>query len=272
MTKLFSALRVGQLELSHRLVTTVHSTSRLTAADYRRRATAGGLIVADGCPAHDFDMDGWTRVTNGIHEVGGLVVALLGLGTQHERAESVEVDALMEHVQRTARLASAAGFDGVELDAAAGSLPERFLQPQTNSRDDDYGGDDARRMRFLIEAAHVAAQECSIERIGVRLSPRTRPGQTDLFAGVMRALSEHELAYVHFAHAGAQPPSPPGCIAAGTQRQAFRTDLSCVLIASDDCDVDAAASAVESRWADAVGFLQTNGDPDFIVRLLQHEQ
>jgi hypothetical protein len=42
------------------------------------------------------------------------------------------------------------------------------------------------------------------------------------------------------------------------------------LIASDHVDVDVAASAVERRWADAVGFLQPNEEPDFIRRLVDH--
>jgi N-ethylmaleimide reductase len=181
----------------------------------------------------------------------------------------------MDHIQRAARIARAAGFDGIELDAAAGSLAECFLRPQTNSRDDGYGGDDERRMRFLLEAAHVIAEEFSSERVGVRLSPRARQGQKEVLAGVMRAVSEREMAYVHLAHVEApstKAPDGPSPMAACAERQMFRSDVSCALVVTDHCDVDLAMRAVDSRWADAVGFLQANDDPGFVGRLLGQEQ
>jgi 2,4-dienoyl-CoA reductase-like NADH-dependent reductase (Old Yellow Enzyme family) len=131
-------------------------------------------------------------------------------------------------------------------------------------------------MSFLLEAAYVIAEEFSSERVGVRLSPCSREGQLEQFAEVMRAVSERELAYIHLADVKGPRTSLPGghsvSISACAARRAFRSDISCVLIASDYCDVDVAASAVESRWADAVGFLQANDDPDFIVRLLRQER
>lgn len=44
-----------------------------------------------------------------------------------------------------------AGFDIVEIMAAAGCLPTNFLSPHDNHRTDMYGGDLHNRMRFLIE-------------------------------------------------------------------------------------------------------------------------
>jgi 2,4-dienoyl-CoA reductase-like NADH-dependent reductase (Old Yellow Enzyme family)/thioredoxin reductase len=46
----------------------------------------------------------------------------------------------------------AAGLDGVEVVASHGYLPSQFLNPRTNLRHDGWGGDDARRLRFLREA------------------------------------------------------------------------------------------------------------------------
>jgi 2,4-dienoyl-CoA reductase-like NADH-dependent reductase (Old Yellow Enzyme family)/thioredoxin reductase len=45
-----------------------------------------------------------------------------------------------------------AGLDGVEVVASHGYLPSQFLNPRTNLRTDGWGGDEARRLRFLREA------------------------------------------------------------------------------------------------------------------------
>ena len=95
-------------------------------------------------------------------------------------------------------------------------------------------------MRFLLEAAHVAAEAWTSERVGIRLSPYSREGQLDLFAEVMRALSEREISYVHLTSVNGRTAGPsewrPLSIAACADRRAFRSDVSCALIASDHVD------------------------------------
>jgi 2,4-dienoyl-CoA reductase-like NADH-dependent reductase (Old Yellow Enzyme family) len=59
-----------------------------------------------------------------------------------------------------ARRAQQAGFDAVELHGGTGYLLSQFLAARTNSRDDDYGGDGERRMRFPLEV--VAAVRAAV--------------------------------------------------------------------------------------------------------------
>jgi 2,4-dienoyl-CoA reductase-like NADH-dependent reductase (Old Yellow Enzyme family)/ribulose 1,5-bisphosphate synthetase/thiazole synthase len=65
----------------------------------------------------------------------------------------------------------AAGLDGVEVVASHGYLPSQFLNPRTNLRTDEYGGDDVRRRRFLREA--LAACRATTREgfvVGLRIS------------------------------------------------------------------------------------------------------
>jgi 2,4-dienoyl-CoA reductase (NADPH2) len=52
---------------------------------------------------------------------------------------------------RCARLAQDAGYDGVEIMGSEGYLINEFIAARTNRRNDAWGGDAARRMRFPVE-------------------------------------------------------------------------------------------------------------------------
>lgn len=64
-----------------------------------------------------------------------------------------------------------AGCDGVELHAAHGYLIQQFLSPNTNRRNDEYGGSLENRMRFLLEIIDGIRERCGADfPIVVRLS------------------------------------------------------------------------------------------------------
>jgi 2,4-dienoyl-CoA reductase (NADPH2) len=70
-----------------------------------------------------------------------------------------------------ARLAREAGYDGVELMGSEGYLINQFLAARTNHRDDRWGGDAARRMRFAVEIVRQVREACGPDFIIVyRLS------------------------------------------------------------------------------------------------------
>jgi 2,4-dienoyl-CoA reductase (NADPH2) len=64
---------------------------------------------------------------------------------------SEEVERTVDDFARCAELARAAGFDGVEVMGSEGYFINQFLVPRTNTRDDEWGGDAARRRRLAVE-------------------------------------------------------------------------------------------------------------------------
>jgi NADPH2 dehydrogenase len=64
-----------------------------------------------------------------------------------------------------------AGFDGVEIHAANGYLPDQFLQTNTNHRTDGYGGSVQNRVRFVLEVTDAVVNAVGAHRVGIRFSP-----------------------------------------------------------------------------------------------------
>jgi 2,4-dienoyl-CoA reductase-like NADH-dependent reductase (Old Yellow Enzyme family) len=75
---------------------------------------------------------------------------------------TAEIEDIIERFATAAEVCETAGFDGVQLHAAHGYLVTQFLSPLTNLRDDEWGGDPTRRMRFLLEV---------VRRVRDRVSP-----------------------------------------------------------------------------------------------------
>src|ERR1700751_3219356 len=68
--------------------------------------------------------------------------------------QALTIDGIQQVVRafaQAARRACDAGFRVIEIHAAHGYLIHEFLSPLSNQRDDAYGGDRARRMRFPLQ-------------------------------------------------------------------------------------------------------------------------
>jgi 2,4-dienoyl-CoA reductase-like NADH-dependent reductase (Old Yellow Enzyme family) len=75
-----------------------------------------------------------------------------GLFNTPRALEDAEIEEQLRRLTRTAELAVAAGFDGVQLHAAHGYLISQFLSPLTNTRTDRWGGSLEQRARLLFAA------------------------------------------------------------------------------------------------------------------------
>jgi N-ethylmaleimide reductase len=120
-----------------------------------------------------------------------------------------EIAAVIEGYRSATRRALEAGFDGVELHAASGYLPEQFLSSSTNHRDDAYGGSLPKRARFVLDVLAAMAAEAGADRVGVKISPEMNfndirddaPQQT--YSYLVDQVNSLGLAYLHVALFGA---------------------------------------------------------------------
>jgi len=226
---LFTPAMLGKLQLKNRVVMAPMTRSRaagnvpnaLMEKYYGLRAAAGLIITEGTSPSpnglgyaripgmfSDAQVQGWRRVTDGVHAAGGKIfvqlmhtgrvshpanmaagtrivapsaVALAGdmwtdsNGMQPypvpgEMSEEDIATAIAEYANATKR-AIEAGFDGVELHAANGYLIDQFLNTATNQRTDRWGGSVENRIRFAVGVAKAAAAQIGAERIGMRISP-----------------------------------------------------------------------------------------------------
>ncbi len=104
----------------------------------------------------------------------------------------------------TAKKAISAGFDGVEIHAANGYLPNQFLNPSTNIREDEYGGNIENRCRFAIELSQKISEAIGADKTGIRISPYGVFNDMALYEQIPQTfdylvaeLNKLELAYLH---------------------------------------------------------------------------
>ena len=208
MTTLFEAVQVGSLELRNRIAMAPLTRNRapdaiptpLMAEYYAQRASAGLIISEATAITHQGQgyadvpglygteqLDGWKRVTQAVHDNGGLIhcqlwhvgrVSHVELQPEHQKPvapsaisartktylikdgagsfvptsepralDPEEIPGIVRDFRHAARNAISAGFDGVEVHGANGYLLDQFLKSGANHRRDDYGGSIANRAR-----------------------------------------------------------------------------------------------------------------------------
>ncbi|RDW89765.1 NADH-flavin oxidoreductase oxidase [Coleophoma cylindrospora] len=82
-----------------------------------------------------------------------------------------DIQVTVEDHVHAAKCAIDAGFDGVEISAANGYLFDQFLNDRTNLRNDQYGGSEVNRARFLLETLDAVAAVIGAGKTAVRFSP-----------------------------------------------------------------------------------------------------
>jgi N-ethylmaleimide reductase len=251
----------------------------------------------------DEQIAGWKRVTEAVHARGGLIFLQLmhtgrishpsllpngatpvapsaiaaegkvytATGPQGfvvpRALETDEIAGVVDEYRRATRHALQAGFDGVELHAASGYLPEQFLSSGTNRRTDGYGGSTVNRARFVIEVLSAMIDEAGSDRIGIKIAPEmgfnsvadAAPPET--YEYLVRRLGMMKLAYLHLVRTGG----------AFDYRALIRPLFYGTLLLGGGLDRDSAASLIAERRADAAVFGSLYlANPDLLQRFIAH--
>ncbi len=183
-------------------------TDRLIAYHRARAEGGAGMIVTELLNVHptsraapilvsgddEANFDGFKRWADAVESAGCRLVGQLGhvgrqqlwgldsvpvsassqpdglyWNTARPLAED-EIPAIIAGYRDTALRLQRAGFSGVELHGAHGYLIAQFLSPACNDRTDGYGGDFARRTRFMREALAAVRDACGRDFIvGIKL-------------------------------------------------------------------------------------------------------
>ncbi len=113
-----------------------------------------------------------------------------------------EIRWLVDEYAFSAAATEAAGLDGLELHANHEDVLQLFLSPLTNHRDDEYGGDFERRLRYVTDIlAAIAANTSDRFTVGVRFNlDEYFEGGYDIDEGIriMQALAA--TGHVHYFH------------------------------------------------------------------------
>lgn len=216
----------------------------ITEGTYTDSAHSQGYLNQPGLAA-DSHVDGWRRVTDAVHADGVPIVAqlmhagALSQGNSHNmeaiapsaitpRGEKLEeyggsggwptpremqerdIDSVVEGFVDASVRAQAAGFDGVEIHAANGYLLDQFLTVYTNTRNDDFGGSVANRIKLTARiVAGIRRRMGSQYLLGVRLSQTKVNDFTYRWPGgaadaqvIFDALAEAGADYLHIASEG----------------------------------------------------------------------
>lgn len=239
---------------------------------------------------------GWRRTTEAVHQAGGLFAAQLwhvgrvshesfhggalpvsasalpfrnrttikGPDGRPVRADCPtpraltreEIAGVVDDYRAAAANARAAGFDLVEIHAAHGYLLQQFMSPNSNHRDDEYGGTPANRVRLTLQVVDALVEDWDADRVGIRISPLGSfngvedPAGAETALHLARELNDRRISFLHM--------SEPDWVGGEGYTEEFREQLRTAfpgpIVGAGGYDVAKAERLLEAGLVDAAAF------------------
>ena len=151
------------------------------------------------------------RNSNSFLTNGADVISASAVAAERERAvipremSETEIGETIQSFADVTQRAIEAGFDGVEIHGANTYLIQQFFSPHSNRRNDQWGGNLNKRMRFPIEVTRAVANVAKTYAselfvVGYRISPEEyeNPGITlDDSLALSESLVDEGIDYLH---------------------------------------------------------------------------
>ncbi|MEM5429670.1 hypothetical protein [Cupriavidus oxalaticus] len=267
---LFAPLKLGALNLAHRIV--LDSPRALPHAPLPRtgdtgtRTAAGGLtiyaVADEQCAEHPHpfahglasagEVNGWLHATHAIHERGGMVIARIGgcPAPADIRLDADQIDLALDAYRTAAENANDAGFDGVELAATAGTLPDRLCRSAAAAQasTDVATTDCPVATEFLCDALRAILAAWPADRVGVCMTLPSTAEELRTLQRLLSPLLTGELAWLHLHSAGSGHATCCKPFTSGV-----RLRHAAPLIVTGRWTAQLAATAVRSGRIDAAG-------------------
>lgn len=220
------------------------------------------------------------------HPLAPSAVALRSVGPFFGRPVAMSEDGISEvlvRFARSAKIAEAAGFDGVQLHAAHGFLISQFLSPVVNQRTDSWGGSLENRTRFVLQALREVRRAVTGDfAVGIKLNSNDfmRGGfdQTEALV-VARALDAEGVDLIEISGGtyesaamfgyGRDRSSPHEAYFAEFAREVTQAVDAAVMLTGGNRTASAMARAVETDQCDVIGVARPMAvDPQVPKRLI----
>ncbi|XOV67625.1 MAG: alkene reductase [Fluviicola sp.] len=248
---------------------------------------------------------GWKKITEAVHDEGGHIylqimhtgrvghtnnlpdganllapsaiaqkgdISTYDLGRQpYPTPKAMTIDEVLEAIQefRTCtEMAIEAGFDGVEVHGAHGYLPNQFLLPSRNKRNDEYGGSRENRLRFLKEVLEACCDAVGAGKVGLRISPFSYADVDDeeqelieTYTSLVQMIAPMHLSYLHLSHMGDPVPVK------FEMWNSIRKIYPGMLMLCGDFSKESAEEAIQEGRADMIAFGRDYiANPDLVER------
>ncbi|KAG4270000.1 hypothetical protein FPRO04_11832 [Fusarium proliferatum] len=136
------------------------------------------------------------------------MIRMLVFGTPRAMTRH-DIDVIIAQFTEAARLAYQAGFQGVEIHAAHGFLLSQFMSPNSNQRDDEFGGSAEKRVELVLRIIQSIRKEVPKSFcVGVKINSadfKDEEGMAEMLRQI-ELIQQEEIDYINLSGGSFEDP------------------------------------------------------------------